>query len=345
MTQLVELQEALPKFEAAGLKLYAVSYDDPDALAEFARHHDITYPLLSDKGSKVIRSYGIQNQFVTKEQIPYYGIPFPGSYLVDEAGIVIEKFFSRGLAARESAESVIDSALGEILLGDDEPTDTGGDEEIRISATYHGGGGNLKSAVIRQLVVRFELAPGLHIYDDPVPPGMVATRIEVSGPPGLNTNDVVKLPTKNLKLPGVDTELHVWEGRVDFAIPVWADDRIAGLINESEFDEIDIEVKIDYQACDDQACRIPQSETLTVKVPIAPYLGHDLPGDLSGAVMTTMDTRKYMMRMVRRGLLRSPIKGFKYMKESMEHLRKGPARKRKRPTTPTTGDGDAPEAP
>ena len=85
MTQLVELQEALPKFEVAGIRLYAVSYDEPEALAEFARHHDITYPLLSDRGSKVIRSYGIQNRFVTKEQVPYYGIPFPGTYLVRRA--------------------------------------------------------------------------------------------------------------------------------------------------------------------------------------------------------------------------------------------------------------------
>ena len=52
MTQLVELQEALPQFEAAGIKLYAISYDDPDALAEFALHQGITFPLLSDKAPK-----------------------------------------------------------------------------------------------------------------------------------------------------------------------------------------------------------------------------------------------------------------------------------------------------
>ncbi len=227
MTQLVELQAALPKFEAAGIKVHAVSYDEVDALAEFAKHHEITYPLLADKGSKVIRSYGIQNYFIKKEHVPYYGIAFPGTYLVDEEGVVIEKFFNSNLAQRSSAESAIDSALGEILLGEEEPTDRAGDDDIRISATYHGGGGNLKSAVIREMIVRFELAPGLHIYDDPVPTGMVATKIEISGPDGLHTNEVVKMPTRPLKLPGLDMELQVWEGQVDFAIPVWADDRIA----------------------------------------------------------------------------------------------------------------------
>ncbi|MBW2281392.1 MAG: redoxin domain-containing protein [Deltaproteobacteria bacterium] len=330
MTQLVELQAALPKFEAAGIKLYAVSYDEPEALADFAKHHGITYPLLSDRGSKVIRSYGILNHNVTRDQVPYYGIPFPGTYLVDEAGVVSAKFFHRSLAARESAEAMVDSALGSILLGEEEPTDRGGDDGIRISATYHGGGGTVKTAVIRQLVVRFELAPGLHIYDEPVPDGMVATRIQVTGPPGLNSGEIERPPTRPLRLPGLDMDLSVWEGTVDFVIPVSVDDRIAGLTHAPEHDEIPIEVRIDYQACDDQACRIPRSESLSIRVPVALHLGHEMAGSMPGADTTPMDTRKYMMRMVRRGLLRSPIKGAQYLKSSMESLRRGPLGRRPR---------------
>ncbi len=258
MTQLVELQQALPRFEAAGIKLYAVSYDDPEALAEFARHHGITFPLLSDKGSKVIKRYGILNHFVSADQAPHYGIPFPGTYLVDEQGTVTAKFFNRSLAARESAEALIDSALGEILLRDEEPSARAGDDDIRISATYHGGGGNLKFGAMRQLVVRFELAPGLHIYDEPVPEGMVATRIELDLPEGLRCLDWIKPPTHPLELPGLDQELQVWEGRVDFVLPVHADDRIAGLVEDTGIKEIEIGVRVRFQACDDHACRIPQ---------------------------------------------------------------------------------------
>jgi peroxiredoxin len=327
MTQLVELQAALPKFHAAGIKLYAVSYDAPEALADFAKAHDIRFPLLSDKGSKVIRSYGIQNHHVTKEQVPYHGIPFPGTYLVDEQGVVAEKFFHRNLAARESAESMIDSALGEILLGDDEPSERGGDDEIAISATYHGGGGELKSAVVRQIVVRFDLAPGLHIYDEPVPEGMVATQIEVSGPPGLITGATVKPPTHTLTLPELDAELQVWDGCVDFVIPVQADDRIVSLLDAPQHDAVPIDVTIRYQACDDQTCRIPQREKLTVRVPTAPYVGHELAGRMDGAVASSMNSREHMMRMVRRGLLRSPIEGLRFMKETVEAARRGPAGK------------------
>ncbi|MEL6986062.1 MAG: redoxin domain-containing protein, partial [Actinomycetota bacterium] len=116
MTQLVELQAALPKFAEAGIRLYAISYDELGALEEFAAHHGITFDLLSDEGSRVIRDFGILNHHVTEEQVPYHGIPFPGTYLVDEAGVVTAKAFHRSLAQRESAEGLIDAALGEILL-------------------------------------------------------------------------------------------------------------------------------------------------------------------------------------------------------------------------------------
>ena len=328
MTQLVELQEALPKFEAAGIKLYALSYDAPDALADFAAHHGITFPLLSDKGSKVIRRYGIQNHFITRDQVPYYGIPFPGTYLVDEQGVVVEKFFPRGLAQRESAESVIDSALGEILLGEGEPTERGGDHDIRVSASYHGGGGEVKLGAIRQLVVRFELTPGLHIYDEPVPEGMVATRIAVSGPPDLFQAEIVKPPTRPLSLPGVASELQVWEGRVDFVIPLWVGEGVASIVRKNPLDEIEIEVKLDYQACDDRECRLPRSETLRVKVPVGRITGHALPGRMRGAEITTMDSARYMRRMLFRALLRSPIGGIRYIRQSRQAVRAGPMGRR-----------------
>jgi hypothetical protein len=135
-------------------------------------------------------------------------------------------------------------------------------------------------------------------------------------------------------LPGLDVELRVWSGRVDFVVPVWADDRIAGIVSEIAHDAVPIRVRVDYQACDDRSCRIPRSETLEVIVPVAPYVGHDLPGKLPGTVPTTMDVRKFMLRKVRRGLLRSPIKGFRYLKQTLQQVRHGPAGRRNRSGPP-----------
>ncbi len=324
MTQLVELQQALPKFRAAGIKLYAVSYDEVDALAAFAHHHDITYPLLSDEGSRVIDELGIRNHFVTPDQVPYYGIPFPGTYLVDEHGVVTAKFFHRNLSQRTSADAVIDDALGEILLGEDEPQAGGGDDDIRVTAAYHGGGGTMKSGFVRSIVVRFELAPGLHLYDDPVPEGMVATKIRVTGPPGLHMQDTVAPASELMAFPVLGVELHVWHGRVDFTIPVWVDDRIAGLLNDTAGDEVPIEIQLEYQACDDNACHIPRRETLLLSVPVAAYVGNDLAGTLTGVETTSMDARKFLRRQILRGLRTNPLQGLRYLTTLQRQLRRGP---------------------
>lgn len=323
MTQLVELQKALPKFQAAGIKLYAVSYDDVDEISAFSSANDIGYTMLSDKGSKVIDSYGIRNTFVTKDQVPFYGIPFPGTYIVDENGKVSAKFFRRNLAQRDNAETMIDSALGEILLGDDEPSSSGGSDEIRVTAAYHGGDGTIKAGVMRHLVVRFELAPGLHIYGDPVPEGMIATKITVNAPDGVHTEEPKTPPTKPLKLPGLDVELHVWEGTVDISIPIWADDRIQSIVEDRGMREVTLEVEIAYQACDDHACRIPQKETLEVTVPVGAYVAPRL-GIALGGTDANFNSEPFMKRKIRRALMKSPIGGLRFLRESAVAIAKGP---------------------
>ena len=307
MTQLVELQAAQPMFEDAGIRLYAISYDEVGALAEFAEHHHITYDLLADEGSKLIREFGILNHHVTEDQVPYHGIPFPGTYLVDEDGIVTAKAFHQSLAQRESAEGLIDAALGDILLRSDEPTTERADDSgITFSLTYHGGGGVIRGGTMRRLVVRVDLPDGLHLYDSPVPDGMVATTFTLVGPDGLRSLPVEKPPTHPLDLPGVG-QLNVWSGRVDFVIPVWATDALASLVRSDNADHATIELDVAYQACDDQACRLPRTERLTIDVPIASYVGPALAGGgMPGAQTTSMDSKKWFGSMVNKGLETTP---------------------------------------
>src|SRR5262245_36173375 len=52
--QLQDLQKDLPAIEAVGVRLIAVSYDAPATNAAAAAKLGLTFPLLSDTGSKVI---------------------------------------------------------------------------------------------------------------------------------------------------------------------------------------------------------------------------------------------------------------------------------------------------
>ena len=53
--QLVDLERAQKLFAAKGIHVAGVSYDSPQVLAEFSRRKSVTYPLLSDKGSIILR--------------------------------------------------------------------------------------------------------------------------------------------------------------------------------------------------------------------------------------------------------------------------------------------------
>lgn len=300
------MQQSLPKFEAAGVKLYAISYDEQDALADFARHHDIGFTLLSDAGSHVIREYGILNTLVPKHEAPFYGIPFPGTYVVDEHGVVVAKFFPRQIAMRESAETFIDAALGKVVLSDDEPCADGTDPDIAVRVAFHGGG-SFKNGLQRRIVVRFDLPPGQHIYAEPVPDGMVATSVEIRGPEGLNVEAPLLPPSEPLRMPGTDFEFRVWSGQVDIEVPVWAGDALAPLLHdETTPTEADLEITLRYQACDDQACAIPKTESFRLTIPVETGIAPRLPILKGLGTSTTMPTAKHFVRMLVRSVRERP---------------------------------------
>jgi peroxiredoxin len=72
----VQLQDAKQRFESQGLKLAAISYDSPAILQDFAKRHQIDFPLLADPNSEIIRSFHVLNseaKGMTK------GMAYPGS--------------------------------------------------------------------------------------------------------------------------------------------------------------------------------------------------------------------------------------------------------------------------
>lgn len=110
-TQLLHLQQHLPAFEAAGVALFAVSYDSVPTLAEFAGEHGITFPLLADEGSHLIRRLGILNDIVRPDE-DVYGIPYPGAYALSASGHVLRKYFYRHYRDRPSPLGILREAFG-----------------------------------------------------------------------------------------------------------------------------------------------------------------------------------------------------------------------------------------
>ena len=165
MTQLVQLQQVADELTAHGFALFAISNDPVEILDEFAREHGITFPLLSDADSTVIKAFGIMNQLIEPDEgrsMRWHGIAYPGTYFLDAAGVVADKDFHQHHARRSSGSTVLARALGRPVELDEAVSSTvdGGELSIRAGLADP----SLQLEVITTLAVDIEVPDGLHAY-------------------------------------------------------------------------------------------------------------------------------------------------------------------------------------
>ncbi len=99
----MQLQADYQRISAAGLTLVAISYDTPDVLADFAKRNNITFPLLSDPGSRTIDAYGIRDPQGD-------GYPHQQTFVVAPDGIVGAVLSEEGFRTRHSTDALIEAA-------------------------------------------------------------------------------------------------------------------------------------------------------------------------------------------------------------------------------------------
>ena len=253
-----------------------MSYDSPEQLQAFADEHDVTYDLLSDADSAVIREFGILNTLISPDDPEqgagrsFYGVPFPGVYVTDESGVVTEKFFHRHYATRESAGTIRDSALGRILARHEAPAVELGTDQVRISAFLSDESMTFETQ--STVHVRFELEDGLHMYGRPLPDNYIASEVTIPDTPGLWVGTVQYPPTYQREFPLLGVTLNVYEGVVDVAIPVTPNADVFHRSNQDRPDVVDVPLSILYQVCSETICYTPRTETLTLAAPFQPLL-------------------------------------------------------------------------
>ena len=102
----MELQHRYDDIKKQGLGLVAISYDSVETLKKFADSRGITYPLVSDPGSAIIKQYGLFNDSVEPKNRAY-GVPHPGTFIVDRKGAVTARFFEDAYQERNTAASIL----------------------------------------------------------------------------------------------------------------------------------------------------------------------------------------------------------------------------------------------
>jgi peroxiredoxin Q/BCP len=101
------LQRDLKSIEDAGVQLVGISYDSPAALKTFSDRAKITFPLLSDPESKTIEAYHIRNEAARGKAV---GVPNPGTFILDQEGVIRAKLFLEGYRERHTTEALIKAA-------------------------------------------------------------------------------------------------------------------------------------------------------------------------------------------------------------------------------------------
>lgn len=105
--QLIDLQlHAESQIKAKGYNLVAISYDDVKTIKRFTEKWSITFPLLSDKGSKLIDALSLRNP-AYKEKGRYYGVPYPLVLVIDAKGTVKAKLHEKSYRKRPPVSEIL----------------------------------------------------------------------------------------------------------------------------------------------------------------------------------------------------------------------------------------------
>jgi hypothetical protein len=230
-----------------------ISYDSREVLERFARGYQITYPLLSDKGSEVIRRFGILNTNVPPDVTRFYGIPFPGQYLISPDGTVRDKIFLADYQERPTASEVL---LKEFGTGVDDNGVTVTADDVRAKITLSGA--RTYSGHDLGVAVDFSVGPGWHIYGQPLPEGYTPTAVKFDDALISSQKLVFPKPTP-VRFEVLGETLLVYQGafkavgtiRLKQKLPP-GDHSLGGAL--------------EFQECNDSLCKMPQ--TVRFEIPV-----------------------------------------------------------------------------
>jgi peroxiredoxin len=251
-TQVIELQSRLAELKAQGLGVVVITYDSPAIMADFSRRRGITFPLLSDPGSQTIKAYGILNTTVA-ESTSNYGIPFPGTFLIDRAGKVTSRFFEEAYQERNTISTMM-IALGHAKT----PAAATRFETDHLAITSYVSDEVVAPGSLFSVVLDVKPNAGIHVYA----PGAKDYRIV-----NLRLDADAILSMRPLQYPS--SEIYDFKP-LDERVPVFQQpfqlvQRMAiSTTPEARaalkgVDTVTITGTLEYQACDDRLCFTPRS--------------------------------------------------------------------------------------
>ena len=218
----------------------------------------IGFTLLSDEGSRVIRELNMLDRDVLEHQAfygntsevsstgdPYVGVPYPGTFVLDEQGRVVDKRFPDSYRERETGAGLLEGAFGiESSVHADEANARA--EGVAVRAYLDSGTYRLSQRL--RLTVELTIDPGLHVYGEPIPEGYVPLTVEVAPVERLVVGALEAPAPHPFRVEGLDEQFFVYEGTVKVS-------RTLTFWERTGDHTLDLTVR--YQACSADACLMP----------------------------------------------------------------------------------------
>ena len=274
----MELQDQLETLKEQGLGVAAISYDSVEVLSDFAQRRGITFPLLADDDSSVITEFGILNTVAAEgvgdnaddpdvqADVAKYvsafganpmivGTPYPGTFMIDGDGKVTSRFFEEFYRERNTTTNVM-LKLGMGLS----PIAAVEGETAHLKFTAYPS--NTSVTVGTRFSLALDVIPGpkMHVYA----PGAEEKGYRVIGfnldQPEIARIEPVSYPESEIYyFEPLDEHVPVYQEKFTILQEVVMNGDARAEEVMSTLDALTLTGTLDYQACDDAICFLPQS--------------------------------------------------------------------------------------
>ena len=257
-TQIIELQGRLAELKAKGLGLAVITYDSPAVLADFSARRSITFPLLSDPGSATIKAFGILNTTV-EEKSTSFGIPFPGTFIVNRAGVVTARFFEDAYQERTTVSNIL------LKLGDGRPgTNAQRIATDHLDAVTYTTDDIVAPGSLFSVVIDIRPRQGMHLYAPGASYRVVALKLD---PHPLLIPRALEYPAHEIyHFKPLDERVPVFQKPFrliqELSLATSRDARATLAASTT----MTIRGALEYQACDDKICYAPSSVPVTYTI-------------------------------------------------------------------------------
>ncbi|PCJ28193.1 MAG: hypothetical protein COA96_01410 [SAR86 cluster bacterium] len=105
----MQLTEISDQFEAMGINVATITYDSVETLKTVEEDLGVEFPMLHDEDVSIINAFGVRNLDYESDH-RFYGIPYPGIFLISPDGVIKFKFAEESYRVRPSFDEVLEAA-------------------------------------------------------------------------------------------------------------------------------------------------------------------------------------------------------------------------------------------